>query len=182
VRFWQKQQLVIVIIAVVAISWFVFVSYMPLRQSEIETQEAQQIFTANRIKSNSELRQLPQLKSQLEQIETTVAGYEARIPSSTQLGTFLQQVADVMNTCNLKGHLIEPGAETATNRLSCIPVNIKCTGTLKQIFEFFKSLEQFDRAIRIEEVQLSNDGDFTEEVRMHTKIYIYYTSASERAV
>ena len=125
---------------------------------------------------------MPQLKAELEQLEMDAANYEARVPSTTQLGVFLQEMADVMNVCHLKGHLIEPGKEIKTNRLNCIPVNIKCTGKLKQIFDFFKSIENFDRAIRIESVQLSNDRDFTGEVKMKTRLYIYCKPEKDRAI
>jgi len=181
-HFWQKQQLTIVIIAVVVMVWFVLVAYLPLRQGKMQTEEAALEHSTHQMRTDSELKQLPQLKTQLKQIERAVANYEAQVPSTTQLGTFLQQMAEVMNTYNLKGHLIEPGDEVTTKKLNSIPVNIKCTGNLRQIFEFFKSLEKFDRAIRIEKVQLRNDKDFTGEVKMHTKLYVYCTPENERAI
>ena len=178
----KRQQLLIIMITVLSIFLFIFVVYLPLRKSELEAEEVAMLQCASRLRTNVEARKLPQLKEELRQLEMDVASYEARVPSSTQLGVFLQEMADVMNVCNLKGHLIEPGKEITTGRLNCIPVNIKCTGKLRQIFDFFKSIENFDRAIRIESVQLSNDSDLTGEVKMQTKLYIYCKPEKDRMI
>jgi Tfp pilus assembly protein PilO len=47
-------------------------------------------------------------------------------------------------------------------------------GRLKQIFEFFGRLQSLDRLVRIEQVKLVNDRDFSGEVSMQTKAVIYY--------
>ena len=181
-RFWQRQQLIIVIIAVVVIAWFVFIAYIPLRQSKKTAQEDVTVQQTYWMKTDTEIGQLPQLKEQLKQLETAVIDYEVQIPSTTQLGLFLQQMADIMNRYNLRNQIIEPGVAVTTNKLSCIPVNVKCAGELRQVFEFFKSLEKFKRAVRIEEVRFSKGRDLDSEVQMYTKLYIYYAPVDEHAI
>lgn len=180
--FWQRQQLTIVIIAIVVTAWFLFVAYLPLRQGERMTVEAIQVQHTHSLRAGTEVGQLPRLRTRLEQLEMAFTDYEARVPLNTQLGLFLQQIADVMNTYHLKDQFIEPGTAVNTNRLNCIPVNIKCTGKLRQIFGFFKSLEGLDRAVRVERLQLSNDRELTGEVKMHIRLYIYYMPASKQAI
>ena len=73
---------------------------------------------------------------------------------------------------------VQPGAEITADSLKCIPIKMKCKGDLNQIFEFFKSIQTSDRAVRIEQVQLVNGNDFNGEITMHAKAYIYYLSES----
>jgi Tfp pilus assembly protein PilO len=181
-HFWQRKQLIIVIIAVVAIAWFVFIAYLPLRQIKKMAEEDVMVQRTYWMKTDAEIGQLPQLRKQFEQLETAVADYEVQIPSTTQLGLFLQQMADVMSRCDLRDQIIEPGVAVTTNKLSCVPVNVKCTGKLRQVFEFFRSLEKFDRAVRVEEVRLSKGRDPDGEVQMYTKLYIYYAPVDEHTI
>jgi Tfp pilus assembly protein PilO len=180
--FWQRQQLTIVVIAIVVTAWFLFVSYLPLRQGEKMTLEAIEVQHNYSLRTGTEVGRLPNLRKRLEQLEMAFTDYEDRVPLSTQLGLFLQQMANVMDTYHLKDQLIEPGTAVTTSRLNCIPVNIRCAGELRQIFGFFKSLEGLNRAFRIERVQLSNDRELTGEVKMHISLYIYYVPAREQAI
>jgi hypothetical protein len=51
---------------------------------------------------------------------------------------------------------------------------MKCKGKLAQIFEFYRRLQGMDRSVRIEQVKLFNDSDFSGEVSMDAKAVIYY--------
>ena len=81
-----------------------------------------------------------------------------------------------MNEHNLRDHQIQPGNEINDDDLNGIPVNVKCKGRLAQMFEFYKSLQRLDRLVRIEQVELLNESDFSGEVSMQTKVLIYYSS------
>jgi len=85
-----------------------------------------------------------------------------------------------MNENNLREQLIQPGEEVKAEGLNCIPVSMKCKGSLKQIFKFFRSLQRLDRLIRIEEVKLVNDNGFSGEVSMQTKVIIFYRAKAEQ--
>ena len=45
---------------------------------------------------------------------------------------------------------------------------------IKQVFEFYKSLQGLDRLVRLEPVKLAHDSDFSGEVSSQTKAVIYY--------
>jgi len=122
--------------------------------------------------------QLPVLKEQLLKLQEAVGNYEANIPTRRSLGEFLHRIAALMNEHHLTEQLIQPGEEIEAKGLNCIPLNMQCKGRLKQIYEFFSSLQVLDRSIRIEDVKLVNDKDFSGEVRMQTKAFIYYRADS----
>ena len=81
-----------------------------------------------------------------------------------------------MNEHDLKEQLIKPGGEIKTDILNCIPVTIKCKGSLEHMFSFYKRLQNLDRLVRIEKVELVNDRDLDGQVSMKTKMVVFYTS------
>jgi len=57
---------------------------------------------------------------------------------------------------------------------------MQCKGGVEQIFEFFKSLQNLDRLVRIEQIKLVNDQDFTGQASMQTKAVVYYRAEAEQ--
>jgi Tfp pilus assembly protein PilO len=118
--------------------------------------------------------QMPTFKERLLNLQRTVADYEANIPAQMDLGVFLQQMADLMSKLHLREQVVVPGKQIEIKKLNCIPVSVQCKGKLAQIFEFYKSMQGLDRLIRIEQIRLVNDSDFSGDVSMQTELVIYY--------
>ncbi|MGD2095271.1 MAG: type 4a pilus biogenesis protein PilO [Phycisphaerales bacterium] len=172
--FRERQQLTICIATLVMVGGFVLFRYLPLRRKikAIRQIKSTQILTV--AKGSADNQQIQLLKEQLEELNRELKNYESNIPEQRALGEFLQGIADVMNENSLTEQVIEPGVEIKTEKLNCIPVNIKCKGELAQIFKFFQRLQVLDRLVRIEHVKLINNSDFNGEVSMETKAVIYY--------
>ena len=153
---------------------FVLFRYLPLRKKmkTVEKTRAAQALVINKGMAKNE--QLPALREDFEKLQSAVSNYERQIPADRELGTFLHKIADLMNSHNLKGQFIEPGEEVKGEELNYIPVNMKCRGKLKQIFEFYKSLQSLERLVRIEEVKLLNENNFSGELSMQTQAVVYY--------
>lgn len=173
----EKQQLIIAVSAVVLIAGFVLFCYYPMvkKSRDIKQARAEQL-DAN-LRADNQRRQLPTLHEQLEKLRRQVSGYDVKIPQDRRFAGLWQQIADIMNTHELKDQLVQPGREKQGTELNCIPISIHCSGSLKQIFEFFVSLEKLERLIYIEHVQLLNDVDFTGWVKMQAQANIYYRPA-----
>ena len=174
ILFRERQQIVIFCLAGVMAGGFVLFRYLPLRKRTKTIEQTQAAQKLAITKASAESEQLPALKEQLLKLQEAIGNYESNIPAHRDLGVFLHRIADLMNEHNLKEQLIQPGKETEAKELNCIPVNMRCKGGLKQIFEFYKSLQGLDRSVRIEQVKLVNDSDFSGEVSMETKAVIYY--------
>jgi len=172
--FKEKQQLKIFIITAVVVSGFVVFRYLPLRgrmQALRQIKSAQ----ANTIaKGDFDNTKLSQLKEQFTKLQHELENYEAQIPTSSDIGTFLHKIADLMNKHNLSEQMIEPYKEIETENLNCIPVKMQCKGKLFQIYEFFHELQGLDRLVRIEQVKLTNDSDFKGQIGMEARAIIYY--------
>ena len=172
--FQEKQQIVLCAAAAVIVAGFVLLRYLPLHKRIRGIEQAKAAQTSAITKAQRQSERLPRLKEQLLKLRVAVENYQANIPAQRDLGFFLQQVANLMNDHNLKEQLVQPREEIETDRLNCIPVDIQCKGQLIQVFEFYKSLQKLDRRVRVEQVKLVNDNDFSGEVSMQTKAIIYY--------
>ena len=172
--FRERKQIAICVAAGAMIAAVVLFRYLPLRQrmKAVEQTKTAQILAIS--KASMERAQLPVLKEQLLELQRMVGNYKANIPAQRNLGVFLQQIAELMSKHNLREQAIVPGKEIAMEELSCITVDMQCKGKLAQVFEFYKRMQKLDRLVRIEQVKLVNDSDFSGEVSMQTNVFIYY--------
>ena len=160
------------------IGGFVVFRYVPRRRQMQQLQRATAAARAEASRTTAQAGQLPQLKRHLVELQSTVGDYDSKIPHDRQLGPFLQTIAGMMDRCALTDQLIEPGEEIEVGALRCIPVSMRCVGELKQVFEFFVSLQDIDRLVRIKKVKLANDKDFSGRITMQTEAFIYYRPTS----
>ncbi len=178
--FRERKQIIILVVAGVMVGGFVLLRYLPLRRERRAVMQAKaaQAFVLN--KASLESSQFFTIRERLANIQKTAAKFEANVPAGRNLGGFLQEIANLMNELGLSEQQVQPGQETKTNNLNCIPVSMKCKGSLGQIFEFYKRVQTMDRLIRIEQVTLKNDNNFSGELSMQTKGIIYYRTKAEQ--
>jgi type IV pilus assembly protein PilO len=172
---WKKQQVIILIVAALLAAGFIFFDFLPLRKRLKAVNQArtdQQLIMA---KAANDQKQLSDLKKQLQELENTARNYQVNVPADRDLGSFLQQIADLMSQHNLTEQVVVPGEEIKADKLSCIPLNMQCKGKLGQVFQFYRQLQRLDRVVRIESVKLVNSDDLSGQVSMQTKAVVYYT-------
>jgi Tfp pilus assembly protein PilO len=172
--FRERQQIAIFVIAAAIVSGFVLFRYLPLQKRMKAVKDTRAAQTLVIMKGQAEGKQVSVLKEQKLLLQQSVGDYHTNIPSQRDLGGFLQRIADLVNEHNLKEQVVTPGEEMRAGELNCIPVDVQCKGRLAKIFEFYKRLQSLDRLVRIEQVKLENDNDFSGEVTMQTKAVIYY--------
>ena len=170
----ERQQITIFIVAAAVVGGFVLFRYLPLQRKIKAIKSARATQTLAISKGLAEAKQLPALNEQLQNLQRIVGNYDTYIPTQRALGGFLQKIADLMNEHNLKEQVVAPGEEVRADKLSCIPLDVHCKGKLAQIFEFYKRLQGLDRLVRIEQVKLENDTDFSGVLTMQTKAVICY--------
>jgi len=178
--FRERQQVIICVLAVVMIIGFTAFCYLPLQKRSKAVEQVKAEHTLVITKASAEMEQLPVLEKQLMELQKAVKNYEVKVPPQRNLGEFLHTIAKLMNDRNLKAPIIQPGQEVESDKLNCVPVNMQCKGKLSEIFEFYKRLQGLDRLVRIEQVELVNDGSFSGEVNMQTKAVIYYQPEARR--
>jgi Tfp pilus assembly protein PilO len=178
--FKERKQIMIFAATAMLLCGFVLLRYLPLQHRLKAAKE--RIVNAQLVisKASTEKEKLELVKQELLEAQAKVIDFDKNVPVQRDLGGFLQQITEMMTAHNLKEQIIEPDSEIKTEKLNCVPVTIQCKGKLKQIFEFYKSLQKMERLVRIEEIQLKNDNNLTGEASMLTKTVIFYRRSAEQ--
>jgi type IV pilus assembly protein PilO len=172
----DKQQLIILGLSAVMLCGFGVFQYIPVIRQKHALREgmALQDQLSELICAQSAL--LPELKQQEKQLHETLIPFTQKVPQGRQFSQLWQQIADVMNACELTDQLVQPGKELKSDPLCSIPLTLECRGSVEQVFAFFQAMEEMDRLVRFEEVKLENDSDFNAVVKLNAKANVYYQS------
>jgi Tfp pilus assembly protein PilO len=177
----EKRQLVIFAVALAVVLGFVFFRFIPLKKELISIRQdiaAQKLVIEQ---ARAQQIKLVAAKEKFATLQKASMIFDMKVPNDRNLGDFLHQMAKLMNKHRLVDQMIVPADEIQAGQFNCIPVNMQCKGKLAEVFGFFRSLQQSDRLVRIEQVDLNNDEDFTGDITMTTKAVIYYRSAQNRS-
>ncbi|MHC4187492.1 MAG: type 4a pilus biogenesis protein PilO [Planctomycetota bacterium] len=172
----KNRQVVIFSMIVVMTSAFVCFRYLPLNKKMKAVENLRQENQVLISRASIESQRFLELQEELQKLKKKVENYDTQIPAERDLGGFLQKITSLMDEHRLTEQNVQPGKEINIEDLTCIPVSMKCKGRTGQIFEFYKSLQKLDRAIRIECVELINDEDLNGEVTMNTHASVYYAA------
>lgn len=167
------------IIAGLFVCDFVLCGYLPARQrlTSLQRTRTQQRRTIEMAAAQSV--ELSGLEHRLRDMERAVDEFDRRVPAERALGTFLQQIAGIMEGCRLVEQEVLPGKEFKSGALHCVPVQVACKGTLTSLFDFFTKLQSLDLLVRIEKVAMENDVDLTGQVRLRVEAVIFEQSAKQ---
>ncbi|NLW83880.1 MAG: type 4a pilus biogenesis protein PilO [Phycisphaerae bacterium] len=148
--------------------------YLPLlrqRQALDQTIE-QNRQTLEQIQTQS--ARLDELTAQLTHKQAQAATFDARIPTGRSFADLWRQIADLMNQCNLTDQLVQPGRAVETDHLGTIPLTLSCSGTMQDLYAFLQTIEQWDRLIRFDKIELTNDSAFGGGVKLSGTAQLYY--------
>lgn len=178
----EKKQLQIIGIAAVIIVGFGVLRFYPLarRMADIRRTRCRQSAVVAQVRQYT--MGIPALRRQADDLRVKLADYDLRIPPDRRFADLWHRMAEAMNRHNLQEQVVQPGGETTSQIVGCIPITIQCSGTLEQIFEFLKSLANFERLIRIEELQLQNDTDYSGRIKLNAVAKVYYQAAVEPSI
>ena len=98
-RFRDKQQTTICVIAAAIVCVFVLFWYLPLRSKIKAAKRAKSERSIAIAKGTADAGQLPLLQEQLSKVDARLGDYEANIPGQREHGVFLQRIAELMKEC-----------------------------------------------------------------------------------
>jgi len=176
----EQKQMIIVAAGVAMLTGFFVFRYLPLRDklARLEQQKTRQKLVIKKAEVKSE--QLSQLEKKKQQLKSFVGDYGRKVPSEKELGSFLQRIAGLMDEHQLEDQIIEPGKQKVMYELNCMLINMKCKGKLREIYNFFVSLQNLDRTVRIQQVRLGNSGNYSGKVNMSTEVAVYSTTDGQK--
>ncbi len=172
----EKKQILILIAAAAGFGAFIMFRYIPVSRQLDEIDAIREEQNLSIAKGISDKEQIRLFEEHLQKLRDKLENYENNVPINKDLGSFLKEIAALMENNNIKDQAIQPLEEVKAEKLNCIPVSMEGTGTLSEIYEFYKNLQELDRKIRIKQVKLENGNDFDGKVKMKTEIVIYYRS------
>jgi Tfp pilus assembly protein PilO len=169
----DKQQIIIIVVAVISLGGFGVLRYLPLASKTRSIKAARAQFQIGDEQVKTQARQLPILNARIEQVKQQIGDYNRKIPVGRRFATLYDEITAVMKKHDLSEQLIQPGSETVGEEISSIPISINCSGRLKDVFEFFRSIESFDRVIRIENFEMKSELD-QDIVAVKADAIVYY--------
>lgn len=179
-RFLEKQQLIIVGLAVAIVAGFVFFGYIPLAKKTQAIRNTQLQHLEDNLKVKEQAQQLPIIVSRTDRLAEKIDNFDRKIPCVREFGSLCDRIAAVMVKCGLKDQVIQPQTEVAGEEICRIPIRMQCSGNLREVFLFFKSLEDFERVIRIEELSLIGDNEGRGQIKVTANANVYYRPGGSR--
>ena len=173
-RFLEKQQLIIAALAVAIVAGFVFFCYIPLAKETQAIRNTQLQHLEENLKVRSQAQQLPIMVSKTGILAEKIGDFDRKIPGVREFGPLCDRIAAVMVECGLKDQAIQPQKEVPGKDICRIPINMQCSGNLREVFSFFKSLEDFERVIRIEDLSLVGDSKGRGQIKVTANANVYY--------
>ena len=147
--------------------------YLPLlrqRQALDQTIE-QNRQTLEQIQTQS--ARLDELTAQLTHKQAQAATFDARIPTGRSFADLWRQIADLMNQCNLTDQLVQPGARSKPTIWERSPDAVVQRNDA-DLYAFIQTIEQWDRLIRFDKIELTNDSAFGGVVKLSGTAQLYY--------
>lgn len=176
----DKQQTVLLASVLLLAAGIGVFRYLPLmRQRRVLDETVEQNRQVLKQIQTQRLRE-GQLAEELERMRAQTAAFDAKIPAGKSFAELWRQIADLMNQYNLDDQLVQPGQPIESEQLGSIPLTLSCRGTMQDMYAFFKAIEQWDRLIRFEKVELTNDSAFGGVVKLNGMAQLYYQPEQKR--
>ena len=170
----DKQQIMIILLAAGLLAGFMVFRYVPIIRTKLAAREQVDRCDSRMSQVQTYAQSLPELRRRKEQLTGQLGDYSVRIPENKQFAQLWQQIADVMNNCQLTDQVVQPGAEKQTQQLNCMPLTIECRGSFEQMFSFFQAMEKLDRLVRMEEIDLQNSSEYDATMKLNARATVYY--------
>jgi Tfp pilus assembly protein PilO len=143
-----------------------------LQRKALRQTLAKQADKLDEIKGYSE--RLPTLHRQVKTLDGQAEEFARLFPADEGFSRLWHQIAEIMDNNHLADQLVRPGEVACEEDFCSIPLEIRCTGTFENMFEFFRAMEQFERLIRMDQVQLKNDETVTGRLILQAQARVFY--------
>lgn len=173
----HKQAMVIVAAGLLAAGFAMF-GFVPIAWHKFvisQTLQRQRVTLEQIRHADSQIAALEQLTARMER---DAADFDRKVPAERQFADLWGQIAEMMNRHQLDNQVVRPGDETENQNINQVILDIECQGTLNDIFAFIQDIEQMERLVRLEQLELQNDADFSGRVKLVAKALVFYQPAA----
>ena len=144
-----------IIALILALAYFTLYSG---QLDELKAAEAEEV----KLKGDYETKakaaaQLPILKKQLEQINTTFAILLKQLPTDAEVPNLLQELHDAASSNGMRLDKVIPQPIVNNGPIDILPYQISLTGTHAQLSQFARDVGKLSRIITLSEMKLTTD-------------------------
>jgi type IV pilus assembly protein PilO len=109
------------------------------------------------------------------QVRESIAAIEAKLPTTKEMDNILRQVATIAE----KNRLRIPNFKKEDKALAAglameQPIEVEITGNFDGFYSFLLELEQLPRITRVQDLEISRNGEVDGEMRAKLTLSIYY--------
>ncbi|NLH16082.1 MAG: type 4a pilus biogenesis protein PilO [Phycisphaerae bacterium] len=174
----ERQQWVIFGIAMTIVTGFGLFQYYPHVRTAHTIRKAIEQQKVISDETDLLIQQMSQLRGQVDSLKPVKAEFEEKLPRTRQVAALWQQITDVMNQHRLTSQVVQRESESEDDRFGTVRIHLECGGTFQQMYAFFQSLHALDRFIRIEKFKLTNENNYSGQVKLDATAQVYYQIAS----
>lgn len=174
----NRTQIWIYLVCSLLVADFVLFGYLPakrqldgLRQVLAQEQHNQQLAQYYR-------RQLSPLRQRLSDLDQQLLAYSRLIPKDPQIGTFIQDLCELMRG-RLSNYTLVPSGPQQADGIWSTQVQVGCEGTLPDIYAFLKDLRSAERLVRITGLRICNDRSITGRLKAEMELEVFNRGTSD---
>jgi Tfp pilus assembly protein PilO len=170
----NKKKIWIMAVALLAFALLTVFGYVPIvwQKYVISQSLHRQSLTMDQVRTCAE--QLSAVEDKVAKLKPIAEKSERSIPENRHFAALWQEIAELMSRHNLQGQQVKPGEESREGEVCSVSLEIQCNGKLSDMFAFIGSLEQMERLVRIEQMDLTNDRDYTGQLTLSAKAKVFY--------
>ena len=144
-----------VIALILALAYFVLYSG---QLDELKAAEAEEVTLKGDYETKAKAAaQLPILKKQLDQINTTFAILLKQLPTDAEVPNLLQELHDAASSNGMRLDKVIPDPNVNDGPIDILPYKISLTGTHAQLSQFARDVGKLSRIITLSELKLTAD-------------------------
>lgn len=109
------------------------------------------------------------------QVKDSIAAIEAKLPTTKEMDNILRQVAAIADKNSLRiPNFKKEDKALAAGLAMEQPIDVEITGNFDGFYSFLLELEQLPRITRLQDLEISRNGDIDGEMKAKLTLSIYY--------
>ena len=164
-----KAAILLFVLAAIGIIYYVAI-HSPLEEEIASARQAHAALETRMGEARARQAQYLQLREELASREGLDRANLRVLPEQAEMAAFLQDLNRLAETSGLRMRLVEPRPEEPQEQYVRLPVALEVSGRYHQLSRFFYNVSRLERAISMENIQLTEPTLQDEDVILHVQV------------
>jgi len=175
---WQKLIALVGIFILIIVS-YVYLGWMPL-QDAIESQQKQVESQRIMLKRNQMIaRDLPKKRAEFAKLEQSLKVALNMLPKKSQIPDLLENVSWAGTDSGLEFALFTPQPEKVMQIYAEVPVDVKMTGSFRQLLTFLKRVGEMPRIVSVRDLTMKSTNPGSLEIQGSVMTYRFVEATAQ---